>query len=489
MDELEAISHHTSLDRLFHARPSHVLLVAFSLIAMLVLIEWTTQLEVTLGIFYVLPVSLGAVVLRRRWQILLLAMFCAWARGFFYPAGSALESFLRFVMASLAYTGAGLFVREIRRNRELYLAHLAQVEQQQSLRHDAEEQLRVLAESSPAAIMTLDRDGVVLAANRAAHQMLGFTGPNQLNGQAIENYLPVLADALKLDHSVREFRTAAQCWGRRKNGSVFVAQTWFSTYNSAKGQRLAAIAVDASEEIRDREEQNLQLLLRNNRVLAGAVSHEIRNLCAAAAVVSLNLSRVEALTDNEDFRALQDLIQGLSNLASFELKARSKDQLTPVSLYDCIDRFQVVAEPAWEEMSGTIEVQIARDLQPVIANAHALLQIFLNLSQNSLRAVEHSEHKVLSISVEQQGATTLVKFSDSGPGVTDPDRLFQAFQTGVGSTGLGLYVSRALARSFEGELRFQPGQSGCTFELELRTIPSLTQNDHTSIITDPATAH
>jgi two-component system, LuxR family, sensor kinase FixL len=58
-------------------------------------------------------------------------------------------------MATLAYCGVGLFVVELRRNRQMYIAHLTQIEKQQALRREAEEQLRVLAESSPAAIMTM----------------------------------------------------------------------------------------------------------------------------------------------------------------------------------------------------------------------------------------------------------------------------------------------------------------------------------------------
>ena len=49
-----------------------------------------------------------------------------------------------------------------------------------------------------------------------------------------------------------------------------------------------------------------------------------------------------------------------------------------------------------------------------------------------------------------------MRFEDSGPGIAAPERLFQPFQQGAEGTGLGLYISRAVLRSYGGDLRFEP---------------------------------
>jgi hypothetical protein len=60
--------------------------------------------------------------------------------------------------------------------------------------------------------------------------------------------------------------------------------------------------------------------------------------------------------------------------------------------------------------------------------------------------------------------------------VLHPEHLFRPFQPGAQSTGLGVYLSRALMRSFRGELRYEPeppsgrGQAGSTFVVELSTV-------------------
>jgi C4-dicarboxylate-specific signal transduction histidine kinase len=95
------------------------------------------------------------------------------------------------------------------------------------------------------------------------------------------------------------------------------------------------------------------------------------------------------------------------------------------------------------------------------------LQVFLNLAQNSLRAVTGTPVRELEVCVKVGEQRAVVMFRDSGPGVEAPERLFQPFQTGADGTGLGLYISRAIVRSYGGDLRFEPSARGCCFIVEL----------------------
>jgi signal transduction histidine kinase len=68
----------------------------------------------------------------------------------------------------------------------------------------------------------------------------------------------------------------------------------------------------------------------------------------------------------------------------------------------------------------------------------------------------------------------VVRVRDTGSGVEHPERLFRPFQPGAQSTGLGVYLSRALMRSFRGDLRYEPesrsGARGSTFVVELSPV-------------------
>ena len=193
-------------------------------------------------------------------------MLCSYLRSRFEPFGAPAEATLRFVVGALAYYLSGLFVAVLVRNHQLVIQHLAKIQVEQALRHEAEEQLRLLAESSPAAILTTDGKGVVLAGNSAADSLFSIPEAQTLRGRNIGAYLPVLDEALRVDVGRDGLRTAVQCQGYRENGEIFLAHAWISSYIAEDGPRLAAIVVDSSEEMRDREEQGLQQLMRGNRI-------------------------------------------------------------------------------------------------------------------------------------------------------------------------------------------------------------------------------
>lgn len=447
-----------------------VLPFALVILASLTFLEWYVRLDFSLGIFYTVPIVVAATALTR-WQIVAFSVLCAVMRGLFTPAASELEFFLKFLMAGIAYCGSGLLVVEVSNNRRRVIEHYARLKLEEELRHRAEEQLRMLAESSPAAVLTIDADSRVQAANRAAHEMLGFA-PNTMVGHKVDTHFPIFADALKLSLRDRSVRTSVTGWAKRRDDQVFPIQAWFSVYGHGETRYLAAIVVDISEEVRERERENYQHLIDNNRLLAGAVSHEIRNLCSAILVVCSNLSRRTDLRTNADFDALIKLVEGLSRLASFELRYKADNRAPHSDLKSVLDQLRIVIEPDWQEVNGKVVWTVPDILPEVRGDAHSLLQIFFNLCQNSLRAVEGMPERRLSILVTLNSEDAIITFTDSGPGVGNPDALFHPFRPGADGSGLGLYISRELARSFGGDLQHVPLQAGCEFRVIVPFVTS-----------------
>jgi len=121
----------------------------------------------------------------------------------------------------------------------------------------------------------------------------------------------VLADALLLGSGAVGLRTAAQCQARRRNGEMFLAHTWFSSYREAGGIRLAAIVVDSSEEMRDREEQGLRQLMRGNRIAAAAVSMRCAIFAAPSRLMCSGLNERHGIAQDENFKGLTTLVKGL----------------------------------------------------------------------------------------------------------------------------------------------------------------------------------
>jgi C4-dicarboxylate-specific signal transduction histidine kinase len=111
------------------------------------------------------------------------------------------------------------------------------------------------------------------------------------------------------------------------------------------------------------------------------------------------------------------------------------------------------------------------DIPLVAADHYGLLQVFLNLAKNSLAAMEETERKLLKVTARVEKNSVIVRFEDTGTGIAHPEKLFHPFQPGAASTGLGLYVSRAILKSFGAEIVYEPASEGCCFAVVLQPLP------------------
>jgi signal transduction histidine kinase len=135
-----------------------------------------------------------------------------------------------------------------------------------------------------------------------------------------------------------------------------------------------------------------------------------------------------------------------------------------------LDDLRIVIEPDWREIDGRIVWDIPPQIPAVLGERHGLLQAFLNLAKNSHRAVHNAPARELRIVVSVEGRAAVARFEDTGAGIGDPSRLFEPFQSGADGSGLGLYVSRAVVRSYGGDLRFEARPQGACFLVEMEVV-------------------
>jgi len=438
---------------------------AAALIAAIAITDWQVEFNATLGFLYIFPlVLLGTVT--GWWQLLLAAVFCTMLSDRLDPFPGDME-WARDVLIFLTLSTTGLLSLGVAKGYRREMENLARIEKEAGARQAAEGQLTFLIETSPAAILTMTAEGEILLANPAAHRLLGVP-EGFLPGKRISRYVPALGSIPPPGESSRIFRTEMQTRGRRESGEVFLADVFFSTYATPAGPRLAALLLDSSENLREREETSLQQLLAGSRILVAAVSHEVRNVCGAIGLMHENLARNGSLAGNQDFEALGSLVGTLSKIASLELKQSAGNQQPETAdLNEVLTDLRIVLEPSCAESDILVQWDIPGNLPLVEADRHSLLQVLLNLSKNSQRALEGAANKVIHISACAGPSGVSVRFTDSGPGIPPGQRLFQPLQKGADGAGLGLYLSRAFMRSFRGDLRHDPQHPGCSFVLEL----------------------
>jgi two-component system, LuxR family, sensor kinase FixL len=434
-----------------------VLFIAFA--------DWRIAPEVSLGFLYIIPILLTSGYLNGL-QIVAVSAGCAVLREAFNPLHWGPGADLRVLFGSAGFAVAGYVVLELNRKRCTVLRHLEMLQGEIQLRQAAQQHIRIVIETSPLAILTLNSDGQVLLSNGSAQQLLGLEN-QPLEGSDIRPLLPILGRILKTQQS-GDLRTTVECKVQRPDGEVFLAHIWLSTYMTADGLRLAAFIWDASENLRDKEGAGMDSMMATSRTVIGLMSHEIRNLASAAVAAYGELSLLPGVGEAKPLRALGSILQGMERIATSGQVLTARRTPAVAELGTVLDEARIVIDPGVRESGGSTTWRIAESLPLVQADHQGLLQVFLNLARNSQAAMTEVAEKELVVEAAAGHDLVTVRFRDSGCGVQCPADLFSPFQSGTRSAGLGLYVSRAILRAHDGDLRYEPQSRGSCFAVELR---------------------
>lgn len=187
-----------------------------------------------------------------------------------------------------------------------------------------------------------------------------------------------------------------------------------------------------------------------------------------------------------DVRRLDRLVSDISNASRLdaELVKEEEEEFDLLTMLGNLNQF--LGEDA---RSKGIDYIADLPPQPIMLQGleARLAQVFVNLITNAADAMMEQEDRGISIAVTR-GERITVSVSDDGPGIADPERIFEPFYTtkavgsdedtggtagtaGTGGTegmGLGLSISYGLVQSFGGNIRGVNGPGGgAVFTVEL----------------------
>lgn len=119
-----------------------------------------------------------------------------------------------------------------------------------------------------------------------------------------------------------------------------------------------------------------------------------------------------------------------------------------------------------------VETELEQDLPCVEGDRVQLQQLLLNLLVNGMEAMEgvaNQPKKIFIRSKPQAGEGVLVEVRDCGPGLTEPDKAFEAFYTTKESgLGMGLAICRSIVEAHQGRLWAESADgAGATFRFTL----------------------
>lgn len=214
-------------------------------------------------------------------------------------------------------------------------------------------------------------------------------------------------------------------------------------------------------------------------MLAG-LAHELNNPLASvlgnAELLSARLHEhpgkdmkliAEELADPIAHEALRarELIRNLLQMAR-----QSEMAIESVSLNAALDVAVALRAYAFAQAGLRLEVNVQPDLW-VRADRQRLQQAFLNIINNAFDALVTDGGSVLSIAAHGDGDSVVVVLQDDGPGLRDPQRIFDPFYTTkpVGSgTGLGLTIVHRFMEEVGGTIEATNApEGGALFRLRI----------------------
>ena len=278
------------------------------------------------------------------------------------------------------------------------------------------------------------------------------------------------------DAQVRDFRLMATLLASVPLALLIFVRTHLADRDRS---RLLAQSEQSIENLKRLQAQIVQSekLVSLGQLAAGA-AHEINNPLAAILGFSDLLAddpsipekaRTTASKIRDQARRTKTLV---GNLLSFARQVPAERTLLDINTVVN----NAVQLRALDLRSGTtrVELQLESVLPGVRGDGNQLMQVFFNIISNALEAMEAANGGVLTIKTIRDRGNVVILFSDTGPGLKDPQRVFDPFYTtkpvGKG-TGLGLSICFGIVQEHGGKiLSYNRQEGGAVFRVELPAV-------------------
>ena len=343
-----------------------------------------------------------------------------------------------------------------------------------------EQRYRVLIESSPDMIFLVNKEGIILHANKQANAMLSLTPARkdiQLNQIMAQEDAPEIASFLR--------KVFSDGYGKHEftlqsiSGNNVLAEIAGQLIQGEQTEILGCLfARDVSE--RNKMEENL---IQSERLaiigkMAASVAHEINNPLSIIQANAEELLYAEGLSE--------DLQEGLSAILrnaerAGEITGGVLAQSAPQALHkekihiqDLLEESVLLVGP--KAKKDTIHIKVTDGPLFIQGDIRSLQQVFMNLLFNAVENMDPG--KKITLSADKTGAgensTIQIIVRDQGKGISRENllQIFEPFFTSrKGGFGLGLFITRRIVERNNGLIyaESEPGK-GTSMILEFPAI-------------------
>lgn len=335
-------------------------------------------------------------------------------------------------------------------------------------RKRAEQQLRLVVDAVPNAMVLVDGSGRMTFVNRNAEALFGYSR-EELMGQPLEMLVP---ERMRMQHPghVRDFFSSPQArpmgagrdlYGQRKDGTEVMIEIGLNPIETAEGLCTLASIIDVTERRKQQDE-----LKRSNEELeqfAYIASHDLQEpLRMVASYTELLAQRYQGKLDAKADKYIYYAVDGARRMqrlvADLLLYSRVGSQgKAPivVSSQEVLRRVLVVLDSDVQATGATIDYH---DLPLVKADDVQLSQLFQNLIGNAIK-FRSDKPPHISVTAELRDGRWLFAVRDNGIGMDMQyaERIFQMFQrlherSKYEGSGIGLAVAKRIVERHGGRI-------------------------------------
>ncbi len=319
-----------------------------------------------------------------------------------------------------------------------------------------EEKFRTLFDNAPVLIDAFDENGLCVLWNQECEKVFGWK-IEELNSHdnPLALFYPdpeVLKDGIGTIHTnpdsiFREFRPITKAGEER-------------TVLWANFQIPNGIVINIGHDITNMKKMQNQLI-RSERLaatgqLAASIAHEINSPLQAVTVMLDSIKKEykqnEELSGNIDlligaFESIRDTVKNLG-----DLNRPGQAEIQSIKINDSIEKTIALFRNNLKKNRVKTNLELSSKVPMINASPQQLSQVWLNLLNNAIEAMSGKlkKGKLSSVTTREiniksnlRKGSVVIRFSDSGPGISkdDLDKVFDPFYTRKKTMGLGVGLS------------------------------------------------